>query len=672
MKQALKGLVFALLLIAILSALALFSALAGVLATPLTLLPPVAQHPIWALAVVVVLIGVLSYALWRLQSHTPEQKQQEAQRNRQRERKAMLELVQRRVSKELADSLQGAALHALDLRDQPEAVLALTSTPLTQPKAPTQPEISIVHAYEEAAHKLLILGEPGAGKSTLLRQLTLHLLTAAQTDDSDLPIPVIFNLASWAVKQQPLTDWMVDELHLIYQISRKLGHAWVAADEILPLLDGWDEVSPAHRKACADAINAYLQEHGLVPTVVCSRSQEYWQLSEPHRLTLVRAVEVQPLSEEHITRILNKAGKQLNGLRQTIKADQALRNLTALPLMLNLMLLAYQGRRKEEILEHSPLSDRQQQVLAAYVQRRLFTERVRSARFSPQDARRWLIWLAGQISHRNQSEFYLEQLQQVWLPKRSLSALYLTLVVLGFGLPFGLPFGLIVGLSAGPLFGLLFGLSVGLSVGAYFGRRSDHIEPAEALSWSWKSAVRGLFFGLIVGLGSGLSVGPGVELGVELVIGLSVGLVVGLGIGLVSGLHPRALDPQHHFRPNEGIRRSARNALIVGLVGLLGSWLITWLAFGLPSWLLLVLALGLFSWLVGGGTAVLQHYTLRVVLSLTGSMPFRYVRFLDEATERLLLRKAGSGYVFIHRLVQEYFASLETPPQPVPRVEAKE
>ncbi len=35
--------------------------------------------------------------------------------------------------------------------------------------------------------------------------------------------------------------------------------------------------------------------------------------------------------------------------------------------------------------------------------------------------------------------------------------------------------------------------------------------------------------------------------------------------------------------------------------------------------------------------------------------------FLDDATDRLLLRRVGGGYLFIHRLLLEYFARLEVP-----------
>ncbi len=35
-------------------------------------------------------------------------------------------------------------------------------------------------------------------------------------------------------------------------------------------------------------------------------------------------------------------------------------------------------------------------------------------------------------------------------------------------------------------------------------------------------------------------------------------------------------------------------------------------------------------------------------------------RFIDYAAECILLRKVGGGYIFVHRLLLEYFASLDT------------
>jgi hypothetical protein len=40
-------------------------------------------------------------------------------------------------------------------------------------------------------------------------------------------------------------------------------------------------------------------------------------------------------------------------------------------------------------------------------------------------------------------------------------------------------------------------------------------------------------------------------------------------------------------------------------------------------------------------------------------VPWNYARFLDYCAERILLRKLGGEYVFVHRLMLEYFASRE-------------
>ncbi|MCK4811544.1 MAG: hypothetical protein KAS74_04670 [Methanosarcinales archaeon] len=42
-----------------------------------------------------------------------------------------------------------------------------------------------------------------------------------------------------------------------------------------------------------------------------------------------------------------------------------------------------------------------------------------------------------------------------------------------------------------------------------------------------------------------------------------------------------------------------------------------------------------------------------------GFAPLNYVRFLDYAAGCIFLRKVGGGYIFVHRLLLEYFASLE-------------
>ena len=70
------------------------------------------------------------------------------------------------------------------------------------------------------------------------------------------------------------------------------------------------------------------------------------------------------------------------------------------------------------------------------------------------------------------------------------------------------------------------------------------------------------------------------------------------------------------------------------------------------------LTIGLVVGLSLGGLFSLRHFVLRQVLCMNRSAPLNYVRFLDYAASRLFLRKVGGGYIFVHRMLMDYFASL--------------
>jgi hypothetical protein len=101
--------------------------------------------------------------------------------------------------------------------------------------------------------------------------------------------------------------------------------------------------------------------------------------------------------------------------------------------------------------------------------------------------------------------------------------------------------------------------------------------------------------------------------------------------------------------------------LTFGLIG----WLILdlcRLGFGLHFGLIfgLVLGLGLIGGLNRGGSAVIKHYALRLILSVKSYTPFKFVKFLDHCAKLILLKKVGGGYIFIHRMLLDYFADLPT------------
>ena len=67
---------------------------------------------------------------------------------------------------------------------------------------------------------------------------------------------------------------------------------------------------------------------------------------------------------------------------------------------------------------------------------------------------------------------------------------------------------------------------------------------------------------------------------------------------------------------------------------------------------------GLSGFLLYGGAGLIKHYVLRISLWYRGKMPFNYTEFLDHTARNILLYKVGGGYVFVHRLLQQYFANL--------------
>jgi hypothetical protein len=66
-------------------------------------------------------------------------------------------------------------------------------------------------------------------------------------------------------------------------------------------------------------------------------------------------------------------------------------------------------------------------------------------------------------------------------------------------------------------------------------------------------------------------------------------------------------------------------------------------------------------WALSGGLTILRHYVIRWLLARHCIFPWRAQAFLDDATTRILLRRVGGGYSFIHRRLQDYFADLEIP-----------
>ena len=290
------------------------------------------------------------------------------QKSADRNRDAMLKKVRNIwITGFLERSLFQETRILLGLSERPDAVARPSDLLVRRPdqvERPLPPGTQVVDVFDDMDRALLILGVPGSGKTTLLLELARDLLDRA-TQDSTHPIPVVFPLSTWAESRRPLAEWLVDELNLRYDVPRKIGQEWVKNDQILPLLDGLDEVKSEHRAACAKAINAFRQDHGLLPLVICSRTADYHDL--PVSLRLHGAIVVQPLSPQQMDSYLTEIGPAGEAVRRAMGHDPMLGEMLDSPLMLNIVTVAYAGQPESQPRLSGTLKERRDHLFGVYV-----------------------------------------------------------------------------------------------------------------------------------------------------------------------------------------------------------------------------------------------------------------------------------------------------------------
>jgi eukaryotic-like serine/threonine-protein kinase len=363
-----------------------------------------------------------------------------------------------------------------------------------------------------------------------------------------------------------------------------------------------------------------------------------------------------------------------------------LQELAQTPLMLSIMSLAFQEGGADQLAAQKGDSpeERRKQIFRLYVEQMFQRKGTTSLEFPKEKTIGWLSWMARKMREHSQSVFFVEELQPSWLGEIAQQITYLTIVASSNGLIFGLGGGLIFGLTFGLVGGLLGGLLDGLLgtliltflqvvIAAFLSLDPynrvgglGYITLAENMRWEWNKVWAGLaalMYGLIFGgifylifgawgLIGGLTVGGGLTIGWMVIVedtttdnGLTYGFTDRVKVGKVS--------------PNQGIKLSLKNAFTVFLVTWLVAGLIFGLIFGLRGGLIGGLSVGgLIGGLSRGGSAVIKHYALRLVLWRRGYTPFNFVKFLDHCAKLIFLKKVGGGYIFIHRMLLDYFAEM--------------
>jgi len=648
-------------------------------------------------------------------------------RREYRNRQALLSKVKSYwVKGVLETSLRDRAPLVLNLEDRPDALAhpwdleSATDNTVSRPFAPGTQIIDIFNQLGDG-RTLLILGDPGSGKTTALLELARDLLDRAE-QDTDCLIPVVFNLSSWAGEKQTIGDWLVAELNTKYQVPEKIGKAWVQEEKLLLLLDGLDEVRADRREACIAALNAFHQTC-CPEIVVCSRVQDYTALS--NRLTFQGAVYLRSLAPEQVRDYLSQtsrlqASADLADLQALLERDTALQELARSPLMLNTMVMAYQGISLTE-MPQMDREERRQHLFNSYIERML-KRRGTDRHYSDRQVVNGLGWLAQQMSQFSQAVFTIEGLQPNWLPSSGQQRLYqiasrilvwslwggihvgllaghrtdsttfavadglmgLLLGVLG-GVGYGLLGGFtsswvkgwpgwfvngaIAALIFGPIFAWIYTPMGGLAYGiiyflaGLFSYRITHseVEPVDSLVWSWRKLRNNLGFGLLLGLalffGGTLQNSRSEN---QLILSLLFGMLLTLIFGF-----EKKNEIDRRTLPNQGICNSISNTrklfLVVGLV----TGILLGVADTPVSGVVNGLIFGMLAALIGGqgsGMVCIKHFTLRLLLWFNGCMPWHAARFLNAACDRIFLQKVGGGYVFTHRLLLEHFARLKSHP----------
>ena len=664
-----------------------------------------------------------------------------AQAHARRNLRLLLDKVQNYwVKGVLPASLQGAVL--LDIPNQPRP--DLIENPLEIPSSSSIDNTS-VHGqplpvkkvsewFDEMDRALLVLDGAGSGKTISLLTLARDLTQRAAGDPIQ-PIPVVLHLASWSHKKQPLADWVVEELNVRYQIPIKFGRQWLEEGNLGLLLDGLDEVDASSIDDCIKVINRFRHENGLVPLVVCCRTEMY--TAAQVELKFGGAVVLQPLTDNQIEQYLASFNPGAQAIRLALQEDVSLMQLARSPLMLNTLRVAYQNLPSDAIksAQFDQPEERRRYLVDAYVSRCFIPASGSSVKPGQKDQlARLLSWLAVNLVRQNQGGFWIEQLQPGWLagkiqgwiywllsrglgglllgallastaevastyPGRAAYAICGALAGCLIGLIDGLRsefspaapppanphrewapravYTLATGLAAGGIYWLVFaqilhigaeslrlGAGTALAFGLVFGAAGWRPDPqtdvrsAEALSWSFHEARRGLLPGLVLGVMAvvvtGLIFARSNPLTIWLTFGITYAVLGFVGIVLIFGLRGKQVEGKSF--PNQGIWLSARNALRAGMTMGAVAGATYSIGYGLLPGAVLALRVGFLMMLIYGLLDVLKHACLRLILNLSERVPWRLARALDLCAALGFLNKAGGGYLFANRLVQDYFA----------------
>ncbi|WP_448573542.1 NACHT domain-containing protein [Trichothermofontia sp.] len=529
------------------------------------------------------------------------------------------------------------------------------------PRFPLTQEMGVLGVLAQADGKLMVLGGAGTGKTSTLIDLAHQLWTIAQTTVT-APLPLYLSLLGWQAPGE-IAPWLVEQLYQRYQLPRPIGHAWLQQRQIIPLLDDLDRLNLTQQEACLQTLNQFLATY---PRLILATSLESYTRCQT-RLTVNGGMLLRSLTNAQISHYLNQT--ESLELHRNLEADPALLGLAKNALLLNMMILATDELLMRAWRGLTSFDDRRHYLISAYVRSRLRRDPrdpwyPRNQEPLSEQTKHWLHWLAHYLHTQAIADLRIEALQPSILAKTNSRWAY----AIGVGLAEGIILGGSFGLLSRQVPLLTLGVAIGLaSTPLHLWQQADlQIQPQapifNLLSRYWASHTSVIIGAIIL-----VSAIVGWLLQ-TLAQGTPNGVITGLTLLLCLGLiclTPLGLQTlSQHWRsppmsPLPTAVQATQNASLLTCLGI-GISSGIWFQMGLPlaQYAVLSTCLGLLLGIAAGGEACIQHGVLRFLLWGQGHIPWNYRRFLNYASDRLLLQHHQQRYQFVHNLLQTYFFQL--------------
>lgn len=239
--------------------------------------------------------------------------------------------------------LERAKLDALDLAQRLPVLARRAEIPIARLGLASElarPTVSCIDEYDANHGRLAVIGAPGSGKTTTVSALTQELIARAEAD-AHAPIPVYIRLSHWSPGQS-IEHWLADYL----AERHRMDPSEVAGllSQVVPILDGLDEVSSTRRVECAREIAAFIEDRPAAQVVLTCRITEFFE-SRGEALKRLRTYMLHSLPSETLVSLFKAADEDhWNDVIKTLEQGQSLlSDLLATPLIVSAVLSVWGG-----------------------------------------------------------------------------------------------------------------------------------------------------------------------------------------------------------------------------------------------------------------------------------------------------------------------------------------